>query len=121
MRQGRSQLFEGGEYAANGGGQDHDIAALHRLPYVCISAIDGAAAERCVQHLGPVAAYDRSLEVLLTKGESKRAADQAGSYNRDLPNRHCYWIVARKPGRWMLRANFSHPIVRPTAGAIMRS
>ena len=83
-----SELFEGGKYAANRRGENHNIAALGRLPRVSVSAINRAADDSGVQHLGPVAANKGSPETLLAKRKSERAADQARSYDRDLPNRH---------------------------------
>ncbi len=65
------QLFEGGKYAANRCGKDHDVAALGRLPYVSVSAINRAADDGSVQHLGPVAAHQNSRETLLAKGKSE--------------------------------------------------
>src|ERR1022692_4632104 len=82
------ELFEGGKYAANRCGKNHDITALGRLARVSLAAIDCATDDGSFQHLGPVAANQGPRESLLAQRKSERAADQARSYDRDLPNRH---------------------------------
>src|ERR1019366_10288647 len=65
------QLFEGGKYAANRGGKNHDVAALGRLPDVGLAALDCATDDGRIQHLGPVAANQGPRESPLAKGKSE--------------------------------------------------
>src|SRR5208337_2065678 len=81
-------FFEQRENSANWRCEDDDITAQYRFLDISTTAINRAARYGYVQHLKLVAAHNCPLESPLAESESERAADQAGSYDRDLPNRH---------------------------------
>ena len=82
--------------------QHDDLAAARRLKGMREAVVDRASNQRTVQDCRAIASDDAAGESLLPESQSKRSANQAGADDRDLANGH-------------------QAILRPTAGAIIRS
>jgi len=87
-RERRPQVADQLHDRADRRSEKDDLAAADSVRGVDVSFVNSAFFARALEHRRPVAAHDPAPEATFLQGQSERAADEAGSDDRDLANCH---------------------------------